>query len=207
MQAGEAQWTRPACGAAESGGCRATGRPWHTLNCSPSLPLPSSSSSSCCSQVGTKLLAADVKIASRLLGKIVHGKTLSRWVAAQAGAAVLMAGQRAAAARPPFAVPLVYSIPLRPAPPPPARSRERAQLTRTAADLFRLVPMLVFVVIPFMELLLPVSEGCRLGRGVPGQAGAAWRAAVPCCGAAAPPRTPLPLLPPPPYLYHLSRWR
>lgn len=34
--------------------------------------------------------------------------------------------------------------------------RERAQLTRTAADLFRLVPMLVFVVIPFMELLLPV---------------------------------------------------
>ncbi len=38
--------------------------------------------------------------------------------------------------------------------------RERAQLTRTAADLFRLVPMLVFVVIPFMELLLPV----RLGR-------------------------------------------
>ncbi|KAL4423518.1 hypothetical protein ABPG77_003651 [Micractinium sp. CCAP 211/92] len=63
--------------------------------------------------VGTKLLAADVKIASRLMGKVVQGKTLSR--------------------------------------------RERAQLTRTAADLFRLVPMLVFVVIPFMELLLPVA--------------------------------------------------
>ncbi|PRW58330.1 LETM1 and EF-hand domain-containing mitochondrial [Chlorella sorokiniana] len=63
--------------------------------------------------VGTKLLAADVKIASRLLGKVVHGKTLTR--------------------------------------------RERAQLTRTAADLFRLVPMLVFVVVPFMELLLPVA--------------------------------------------------
>lgn len=30
------------------------------------------------SQVGTKLLAADVKIASRLLGKVVHGKTLTR---------------------------------------------------------------------------------------------------------------------------------
>ena len=29
-------------------------------------------------QVGTKLLAADVKIASRLLGKVVHGKTLTR---------------------------------------------------------------------------------------------------------------------------------
>lgn len=35
--------------------------------------------------------------------------------------------------------------------------RERQQLTRTTADIFRLVPMLVFVVIPFMELLLPVS--------------------------------------------------
>ncbi|KAL4859684.1 Mitochondrial proton/calcium exchanger protein [Chlorella vulgaris] len=62
---------------------------------------------------GSKLLAADVKIASRLMGKIVQGKTLSR--------------------------------------------RERAQLTRTSADLFRLVPMLVFVVIPFMEVLLPVA--------------------------------------------------
>lgn len=31
-------------------------------------------------QVGTKLLAADVKIASRLLGKVVHGKTLTRCV-------------------------------------------------------------------------------------------------------------------------------
>jgi LETM1 and EF-hand domain-containing protein 1, mitochondrial len=35
--------------------------------------------------------------------------------------------------------------------------RERQQLTRTTADIFRLVPMLVFVVIPFMELLLPVA--------------------------------------------------
>lgn len=45
--------------------------------------------------------------------------------------------------------------------PPRLRRRERAQLTRTSADLFRLVPMLVFVVIPFMELLLPV--GCPAG--------------------------------------------
>lgn len=35
--------------------------------------------------------------------------------------------------------------------------RERQQLTRTTADIFRLVPMLVFVVVPFMELLLPVA--------------------------------------------------
>eukprot|EP00887_Chlorella_sp_A99_P005186 scaffold1.g5186.t1 len=63
--------------------------------------------------VGTKLLAADVKIASRLVGRVLKGKTLSR--------------------------------------------RERNQLTRTAADIFRLVPMAVFVVVPFMELLLPVA--------------------------------------------------
>lgn len=35
--------------------------------------------------------------------------------------------------------------------------RERKQLTRTAADLFRLVPMAIFVVVPFMEFLLPVA--------------------------------------------------
>lgn len=35
--------------------------------------------------------------------------------------------------------------------------RERKQLTRTTADVFRLVPMLVFVLVPFMELLLPVA--------------------------------------------------
>lgn len=35
--------------------------------------------------------------------------------------------------------------------------RERKQLTRTTADVFRLVPMLVFVVVPFMEFLLPVA--------------------------------------------------
>lgn len=35
--------------------------------------------------------------------------------------------------------------------------RERRQLVRTAADVARLVPMSVFVLIPFMELLLPVA--------------------------------------------------
>ncbi|XP_055676275.1 LETM1 domain-containing protein LETM2, mitochondrial isoform X1 [Falco peregrinus] len=34
--------------------------------------------------------------------------------------------------------------------------RERRRLMRTCADLFRLVPFLVFVVVPFMEFLLPV---------------------------------------------------
>lgn len=34
--------------------------------------------------------------------------------------------------------------------------RERRQLTRTTADLFRLIPMVVILVIPFMELALPL---------------------------------------------------
>ncbi|CAM0904012.1 unnamed protein product [Alopecurus aequalis] len=34
--------------------------------------------------------------------------------------------------------------------------RERQQLTRTTADMFRLIPFAVFIIIPFMELLLPV---------------------------------------------------
>ena len=35
--------------------------------------------------------------------------------------------------------------------------RERRQLTRTTADVFRLVPFIIFVVVPFMEFLLPVA--------------------------------------------------
>ena len=31
------------------------------------------------------------------------------------------------------------------------------QLVRTTADLFRLVPFLVFIIVPFMEFLLPVA--------------------------------------------------
>lgn len=34
--------------------------------------------------------------------------------------------------------------------------RERRQFTRTAADLFRLVPFSLFIIIPFMELALPI---------------------------------------------------
>ena len=35
--------------------------------------------------------------------------------------------------------------------------RERRQMTRTTADVFRLVPFAAFVLIPFMEFLLPVA--------------------------------------------------
>ncbi|XP_057477883.1 uncharacterized protein LOC130765467 [Actinidia eriantha] len=34
--------------------------------------------------------------------------------------------------------------------------RERQQLTRTTADIFRLVPVAIFIIVPFMEFLLPV---------------------------------------------------
>ncbi len=35
--------------------------------------------------------------------------------------------------------------------------RERQQLTRTATDMLRLIPFAVFVIVPFMELLLPFA--------------------------------------------------
>lgn len=35
--------------------------------------------------------------------------------------------------------------------------RERAALLRTTADMFRLVPFAIFVIVPFMELLLPIT--------------------------------------------------
>ena len=41
----------------------------------------------------------------------------------------------------------------------PLTRRERRQMTRTTADVFRLVPFAAFLLIPFMELLLPVVRG------------------------------------------------
>lgn len=62
---------------------------------------------------GFKLLFLDVKVSSKIIWKVLHGKTLSR--------------------------------------------RENRQLVRTVSDLFRLVPFSVFIIVPFMELLLPVA--------------------------------------------------
>eukprot|EP00095_Tigriopus_kingsejongensis_P003727 maker-scaffold357_size197762-snap-gene-0.42 protein:Tk03727 transcript:maker-scaffold357_size197762-snap-gene-0.42-mRNA-1 annotation:"paramyosin " len=39
----------------------------------------------------------------------------------------------------------------------PLTRREKKQLVRTVSDLFRLVPFSVFILVPFMELLLPVA--------------------------------------------------
>ncbi|MEW5310737.1 MAG: hypothetical protein WDW38_002505 [Sanguina aurantia] len=62
--------------------------------------------------VGTKLLWFDIKVASRLVMKLLRGKELTR--------------------------------------------RERSQLTRTTADIFRVVPLIIILVVPFMEFTLPV---------------------------------------------------
>ncbi|KAI1788491.1 LETM1-domain-containing protein [Ganoderma leucocontextum] len=61
---------------------------------------------------GSKLLAAEVRISSRLQWKLLHGESLTR--------------------------------------------RERRQLKRTTQDIMRLIPFAVFVIVPFMELLIPV---------------------------------------------------
>ncbi|KAI0031695.1 LETM1-like protein-domain-containing protein [Vararia minispora EC-137] len=62
---------------------------------------------------GSKLLAKEVRISSRLQWKILHGESLTR--------------------------------------------RERRQLKRTTSDLLRLIPFAVFVIVPFMEFLLPIA--------------------------------------------------
>jgi len=63
--------------------------------------------------MGSKLLAADVRTARHILGRVLRGSTLSR--------------------------------------------RERKQLLRTVTDVFRLVPMSIFVLVPFMEFALPFA--------------------------------------------------
>ncbi|XP_029295820.1 LETM1 domain-containing protein LETM2, mitochondrial isoform X2 [Cottoperca gobio] len=61
---------------------------------------------------GFRLLGIDIKIAGRMVWRLLHGQLLTR--------------------------------------------RERRRLLRTSADLFRLVPFTVFIIVPFMEFLLPV---------------------------------------------------
>lgn len=63
--------------------------------------------------VGTKLLVAEIKLASQILGRVFRGSSMTR--------------------------------------------RERMQLIRTSTDIFRLVPFSIFVIVPFMEFLLPFA--------------------------------------------------
>ncbi|KAF9328626.1 hypothetical protein BG006_008210 [Podila minutissima] len=62
---------------------------------------------------GTKLLGKEIKISTKLAGRVLQGNKLTR--------------------------------------------REQRQLRRTTGDLMRLVPFSVFLIVPFMELLLPVA--------------------------------------------------
>lgn len=61
---------------------------------------------------GFRLLFIDMNVARKLVGKLLHGKSLTR--------------------------------------------REHRLLIRTTSDTFRLVPFSVFIIVPFMEFLLPV---------------------------------------------------
>ncbi len=102
--------------------------------------------------MGSKLLYAEVQISLRLINGVLRGNPLSRCVPPRRAAFVSLA----------------LTV--------PCSRRERKQLTRTTADMFRLVPLLVIVVrafavarprlrllthlapqiVPFMELALPV---------------------------------------------------
>ena len=62
---------------------------------------------------GFKLFFYEVKISTKLFGKILWGRSLTR--------------------------------------------REKRQLERTVADIFRLVPFSIFIIVPFMEFLLPFA--------------------------------------------------
>ena len=62
---------------------------------------------------GFKLFFYEIKISSKLFGKVLKGNSLTR--------------------------------------------RERRQLERTVADIFRLVPFTIFLIVPFMEFLLPFA--------------------------------------------------
>ncbi|KAK5809219.1 LETM1-domain-containing protein [Linnemannia elongata] len=64
---------------------------------------------------GTKLLGKEIKISTKLAGRLLNGNKLTR------------------------------------------REQRQANLRRTTGDLMRLIPFSVFLIVPFMELLLPVA--------------------------------------------------
>lgn len=80
---------------------------------------------------GTKLLVSEVRISARLQWKILHGESLTRRERRQVRPVSSLIS------------PEVHSC--------------TVQLKRTTTDLLRLIPFSVFVVVPFMEFLLPVA--------------------------------------------------
>jgi len=77
---------------------------------------------------GTKLLGQEIKISAKLQYKVLQGSTLTRRERRQASSSCLV-----------------------------TRFKLTMQLKRTTTDLLRLIPFLPFVLIPFMEFLLPVA--------------------------------------------------
>ena len=78
---------------------------------------------------GTKLLAKEVSISARLQKKILQGETLTRRERRQVCGSHLGKFQ------------LLTTV----------------QLRRTTMDLLRVIPFAVFIIVPFMEFLLPVA--------------------------------------------------
>lgn len=80
---------------------------------------------------GSKLLVSEVRISARLQWKILHGEQLTRRERRQVRHFNVFNVIR-----------LINTL---------------LQLRRTTQDLLRLVPFAVFIIVPFMELLLPVA--------------------------------------------------
>jgi LETM1 and EF-hand domain-containing protein 1 len=80
---------------------------------------------------GTKLLGQEIKISAKLQWKVLNGGTLTRRERRQVSTSMLSR---------------VSGVML-----------TLAQLKRTTTDLLRLLPFSVFVIVPFMEFLLPVA--------------------------------------------------
>ena len=91
---------------------------------------------------GTKLLGKEIKISSRLQYKLLQGKSLTRREKRQVRSWTPSFSCCACCA-------VVTHRTL--------ANMLRSQLKRTTQDLLRLIPFIPFLVIPFMELLLPVA--------------------------------------------------
>ncbi|KAK1346112.1 hypothetical protein QTO34_008581 [Cnephaeus nilssonii] len=102
---------------------------------------------------GFRLLWIDTKIAARMLWRILNGHSLTRRERRQQGQPSLGNVLSGSAAPKPSSGEMFPDVT---SPQRPADESIGLGFLRICADLFRLVPFLVFIVVPFMEFLLPV---------------------------------------------------
>lgn len=91
---------------------------------------------------GTRLLGKEIRISSRLLRRLIAGKKLTRREHRQVRSVQLAGKKKKTQVSWQPLLTIFAHLP---------------QLKRTTTDLLRLIPFSVFVLIPFMELLLPVA--------------------------------------------------